>query len=283
MQQGIITSHAPVFGFWLFVLLLVPLFFWPKATPHSRVLFVLSSVSLLLLVNQQVITGFYLQPAHFHWYVTKPLVGLMLGVWIVYLAERFIPLVWIRRAGYTALVAVLLLQAALAQKHFYSLHSPEATAAQSYAPLLAYFKTNPQTVFADQSISTYLSIYTSSNAPNNVSSGLYIAPPQYLSQELFLEYRLRGTTPAGALATFTADRATITVRLKGIYGTMSDQELAALADAYKSAYVTTVPQLMQNLGIQAVAIDRHNDNWDASKAGLQLKTTIEDRFTVWSF
>lgn len=180
LQQGVLHSHAPVFGVWVFVLLLVPLIAWPKQLHASRIFFIASAAALLLVLNQQVLTGVYLQPGHFHWYITKPLTGLMLGVWGVLMMERFVPQRWIRLGGYTIVIIVLVAGAALAQVRFYRTHAPDARAAQSYAPLLAYLRGGPPAVvFADTALSAYIPIYTSDDAPGDAYANMYIAPIGY--------------------------------------------------------------------------------------------------------
>lgn len=290
LQTGALHSHAPVFGIWVFVLLLVPLFIWPKEMQQARLFFIASAIALLVVLNQQILTGFYLQPGHFHWYITKPLVGVMLGVYAVWFLQKHVSKAWcISITGVVMLV--LFMHAAFVQVHFYKLHAPQSVAAQGYAPALAYLNTLPrQTVFADPALSDYIAMYTADDAPNDVYAGLYIAPKEYFEQRLFLEYRVRGIQPKDALVHIQKEQPAILQSLYGIYYEQALQQLqlspdaiiTSLADKYAAQYAQSIPSLMQQLGIAMLMQDKTGDLWStAALAGLQ-STMIDNRFTVYS-
>lgn len=164
---GVTTSHSPEIGLWLPVLLAIPVLLWPKRLASSRLFFVFCGASLLILLNQHVLTGFYLQPGHYHWYITKPLVGIVLA-----LAGAEWLRLWIPQRAYAPIcalaIAALFAHGVFAQKHFYANHAPEARDAQAYAPLFAYLRQEPRiTVLASPLLSTYTAIYTSAYTPNH--------------------------------------------------------------------------------------------------------------------
>lgn len=182
LAQGVLTSHAPILGLWIGVLVAVPLLLWPRVLAESRTFFVICAVALLVVLNQQVLTGFYLQPGHYHWYITKPLVGIVLGLCVALWAKHFYG---IRAQLLVCTIGILMLLAngALAQKVFYIKNLPDARAAQAYAPLFDYLKAEPQQViFANPALSIYLPIYTSDDAPANPYAIFYFVPEGYFTK-----------------------------------------------------------------------------------------------------
>ncbi len=180
LHQGVLASHQPVLGLWVLVLIAVPLFLPLDLSRTARTLFVPSGLGLLVLLNQQVITGIYLQPGHYHWYVTKPLVGLMLGLWSVGLLEHSLHQQKIRYLLVAVAMTFLFYGAALAQVSFYHKHAPAAFAAQAYAPLLSYLHTQGhQVIYANEDIATYVPVNTPSDAPTNEYANMYLAPVGY--------------------------------------------------------------------------------------------------------
>jgi hypothetical protein len=180
-QQGVLVSHAPVIGIILPLLAVLAAWGLPAGMKKACGFFLLSAAALLLILNQQIVTGFYLQPGHYHWYITKPLFGLLLGLVTYGILERIFK-TKIALYGISFLcVAFLIGYASLAQIHFYKIHAPASIAAQEYAPLLAYIQAapQPQTVLANPKISDYIPIYISSNAPADVYAPYYIAPAGY--------------------------------------------------------------------------------------------------------
>ena len=107
IQQGVLPLHTPSLGVWALVLCVLPLLVWPKRFADARRLFVLSGVALLLVLNQQLVTGIYEQPAHFHSYITKPLVCVLLALYAAW-GMSLLRSVVVRRALYAAGIAVLL-------------------------------------------------------------------------------------------------------------------------------------------------------------------------------
>lgn len=192
--QGALASHTPSIGLWILVLILIPLLVWPKTLAASRAFFILAGTALFIALNQQVITGFYLQPGHYHWYITKPLVLFVLALiamfWIRHYYSR-------RLALCLAVVGILILftDGILAQKVFYIKNLPEAEAVQAYTPLFNYLNQNPPgAVYAGRLLSTYVPIYTQSDAPANPYAIFYLTPPGYLEKVATLVELISTTT-----------------------------------------------------------------------------------------
>jgi hypothetical protein len=179
LAQEVLASHAPAIGVW--VVALVLLLFAGKrllnATSWSFLL--VCALSLIAVLNQQVLTGLHIQPGHYHWYITKPLAGIVLALVCCGLLTRYF------RSRETLIVSVALLAlfagTAYAQVRFYQRHAPQALAAQTYAPLFSYLQSLPrQSIFANSTLSLYLPIYTHHDAPGNPYIKFYHLPSGYL-------------------------------------------------------------------------------------------------------
>jgi len=273
LTQGAFTSHAPVVGFWVFVLIMLPLVLRFTSITRLRLFFALCGVAILIALNQQIITGFYLQPGHFHWYTTKPLVGLMLSVMLWAVLVRTPKSIAYTVAG--AVITVLFVHTVNAQVRFYHVYTPASYEAQNYAPVLTHFSnvSSERTVFANPTLSDYLAIYTSTNAPGSNYAGLYINPPEYFEKRLMLELYLRNIKPQETLSTLTREREQILVRLYGIY---YKEALAALKLTEEAVlqrlahmYMTQnqdLRTLARELGITDIILDTKNDTWRAQSS-----------------
>ncbi|MDB5225313.1 MAG: hypothetical protein JWL87_265 [Candidatus Adlerbacteria bacterium] len=172
---GAMASHSPELGLWLVVLLVVPVFFWPARLAQSRQYFIFCGAALFIVLNQHVLTGFYLQPGHYHWYITKPLTGIVLALVGMEFLRRWTPL-WANDALCALAIAVLFTHGAFAQKHFYNNHAPEARSAQAYAPLFEYLQHEPPAaVLASPTLSIYAAIYTPRDTPNHPYGIFYLS------------------------------------------------------------------------------------------------------------
>lgn len=210
-RSGFLVTHAPIIGVWLLAISVLSLFALPKKYQQARLFFAISALSLLILTNQQILTGHVLQPGHYHWYITKPIASLMVTLLLCWGIGRFIQNQRIRIALWCLALSIIFYNAVLIQINSYRALLPQTIAMQAYAPVMASVNALPlgQVVMADRTLSLYIPIYTPADAPNNDYAMYYLVPQTYLEERLFLEYRLRGIVPAQALSTMTAERADI--------------------------------------------------------------------------
>lgn len=287
---GLVLSHAPVVGM-LLLLLLTAAWVLPKSLGEVRRFILIGAFALLLVLNQQVLTGRELQVGHFHWYVTRPFVGISGAVLFVALTERFVRLRVVRVVVYVVVLMVLMFGAGMVQISSYRATVPAARAAQAYAPLFTYLNHEAlATVWADRTLSLYIPIYTHDDAPNNSYAEYYLVSQNYLITRMLLEYRLQGVTPTDTRTVMLRDRADISARLFGVYWRDTAGSYAAIPDAlidtyaqqYKDAYAEPLTTLFKTLGITEIV-------WDASvdgpgealtKEGLQ-EETILGRFNIY--
>lgn len=294
LRFGVTYSHQPTISLWLFLMLAAVFVFWPKKYRISRPFFLISIFSLLLLLNQQVVTGVSLQSGHYHWYVTKPLLGTMLGLyaWIVIVwvsAKRS----WMHVPLIGLAIASLSYNAVLVQESSYRAAYPIALAAQSYAPALEYLAAQPavQTVWADASLSLYIPIYTVDTAPNNSYAIYYLNPDSFYLDRLFLHYRLNGVTPDEMLSLLQKDRAIVSAQLYGLYyrdqaggySAIPDTVLMRLANQYRTFYVRPYSDIFHELALTEIVADSRNPE-SAAYASISGLRTVGTRsfFTFYA-
>ncbi|HYF12708.1 MAG TPA: hypothetical protein VD928_00175, partial [Candidatus Paceibacterota bacterium] len=227
--------------------------------------FIISVTVLLLLTNQHVLTGMILHPAHFHWYITKPLLGIMLGIYAAYLLHfLFKNKRYVRIGATAAALFILFYTSPLLHPQWYKENpDPPVVTAQAYAPALRALKDieNTQNVWADKGFSTYVPIYTKHDASNNPLYTIYYLNPQsFYENTMFLEYRLKGETPQSILETLTKDRVTVSETLFGLYyrqlqgssEAIPDEILSELAEKYRVFYARPYIDILRDLKITVV-------------------------------
>ncbi len=287
---GLVLSHAPILGVLVLSIIIIA-WLLPNRLKNARVFFFLAAGTLVLVLNQQILTGRVLQTAHFHWYITKPLMGIIGSIFLVVFFERFVHSRWVRIVAYGALCGVLLYGAILVQISSYRTAYPEAQKAQQYVTVLAYLNTLPSasSVWADRELSLYVPIYTHDDSPNNGYAEYYLIPQNYLVKRMLLEYRLRGVAPVDIRNVMRQERASISARLFGVYWRDSAGSYAAipdtLLDTYVQAYVETYTQplntLFRELGVTEVVWDtKAQPEWNLG-ASLSEKPTRVGQFLIY--
>lgn len=197
------TSHYPVIGLWLMIVVVIVLVLWPSTLHAARPFFIFCAATLVIALNQQVLTGISLQPGHFHWYITKPLTAALIGLVVLTWLSTWPRL---RYAAATGIIAGFFLYVGVSQYAFYNRYAPAAFAAQAYAPLFAYLNTlPPQAVGADETLSIYLPLYTHDQAPDNPYTQFYVDPSSNLPVTLFVSDTLKGTSSAEGILAATLD------------------------------------------------------------------------------
>lgn len=292
MRYGLIVSHAPALGIWILLMLGLSLFLWPKQYKDARIFFIISGITLLVLTNQQILTGHALQLSHYHWYITKPLVGIMLGMFAVVIAQYIFRNKLLRNGVYLLAALIFLYNAALVQIYSYQAHYAYAAAAQTYAPTLAYLNTIPtkQTAWANKSLSVYIPLYTKHNAPNNDYASSYLVGNDFLVERMLLQYRLSGILPSDIAIQLKVDRATVSGQIfqlywrdqGGSYDAIPDSYLDAYAAQYKNIYAKPLPQLFKDMGATMIVWDKAADaSWHIDLLPFAHKTFEDGSIAVY--
>jgi len=293
MRTGVATNFAFVLPRWLILLTLAVLLLWPKEHRKARTFLFLMFAALFIVIEQNVLTGVYLFPGHIHWYITKPLAAIMLGIYLGFASA----LLW--RWGYVRLsVAAVVLacagffyNAALWQINSYVGSYPLAHMSQTYAPVLEYLATQkePEVVWADTTLSLYIPMYTHHNTPNNVYAIYYLNPFSFYLNSVFLDYRLRGVPPAQAMRTFVRDREWVNMRLYGMYGRdisgnadpITDEDLRVLSKQYATFFARPLAEVLQELGVTMLVAREGERAQYATVRGLS-EVYASDDFVVYT-
>lgn len=282
-RQGLIQTHTPILSMWLILMLVCVVCAWPKRFAGARPLFFWSTISLFILTNQQILTGHELQPAHYHWYITKPLVCIMLGMYVAVGIERLFSRELYRRAAYVLCIVLVIYNAALIQSGSYRAVYASTVAAQVYVPVFAYLNSlPPQSVWADDTASMYIPIYTQDDTPTSGQLANYLVPTAFLKERLFLNYRLRGITAEDALATMQAERGQVSSAVyslywrqqAGGYDKIPDSIIDSLAAEYATAYAQMpLEDMFKDMTATTILWDRSKEpEWNISALSFVKKS-----------
>lgn len=272
LRQGLIHTRAPLVGFWVAALVIV-LFVWPRRFRAARPFFAIAVAALVILLNQQIVTGIAIQPTHYHWYLTKPLAGMALSLFAVFLIEGLFKSKLLHNIAYGVCFSVLFVSAALVQRASYAAHYAEAVASQAYTPVFSFLQTMPsgQSVWADRTLSLYIPMYTKQDVPNHDFAQYDLVSQDFLEKRLLLEYAMRKVPAADAFATMQAEREDIAYRLFGVhwrdqygsYAAIPDSLLEQYANDYKESSRQSISDQLHALGASTLVWDTETDKlWD---------------------
>ncbi len=194
---GLVERREFVLGLLLPLMMITTALFWPRRFLRSGGTFLLlTCAALVLVLNQQILTGIWLHPGHYHWYITKPLAGLLAGLFAGYLIERFVSERFVR-GTVVVVLAVLVYNSFGFFAPWYLRAQESISKEQRYGPLVTYLATLPEqeVVWAEAEASDFIPIYTKHGSPNSVNLGSYPISQEYFDNRIFLEYRLRGVAP----------------------------------------------------------------------------------------
>lgn len=289
-RLGLAASRTPTWGVWLAFITLAILL-WPKQYDHARLFFGVLALSSWVVVNQQIITGMILQPGHYHWYIIKPIAGVLLAAVFVFFVERFFKKPLVATLLVSLAVATFVYNAGLIQFSSYRAQLAEALEKQRYAPLIYYLRENyqiPQTIWSDKAISAILPIYTIHNTPNHNSVFAFLSSKEYLIGRLLFEYRLRGVPTEVFVPTVKREIEFVSGRVFGHrysdFSTPVQEELVTgLEKQYKDSYPLQLKTFFNNFEIGLVVQDRRYERdivYDSYPILAKL-SDIGDDFTIY--
>lgn len=275
-RQGLVHTHAPILGGWVVVGFLALIFIWPRAYSNTKHYFLILFSALVVVLNQQLITGVRMQPGHYHWFTTKPLVAIIISVCMLYWLERVVSDNRWKTATVAVIGSVFFLNAIAIQAHSYSVNYPMYEKNQRYASLFTFLDTtyttkmniwaNPDREVSYPELSFLISAYTHHNAA--MVSDNYSDSQNHVRDMLFLNYRLHGIDDKNILKTMQRDRDNVTTSLFGVYyrdmpggRQLSDSELQKLALVYNQFYAVPLGQVLRGLRINLIVEDTTANNF----------------------
>ena len=260
---GIVPRRQFVLGSLLPLMAALVALVWPKTFPRAgRTFLLLACVAVFFILNLQLITGVSVQLGHYHWYITKPIAGIVAGLFIWALIERFVPSLLFRHGATALVIGIFIFNSMGFVAPWYDGVKKDALNIQAYGPLVEYLETRkiPQTIWTDETTSDYIPIYTIHNVPNTINLGSYLVPQSFFDKRLFLEYRLRGTVPEDFEEIIHREANHISGRLWGMWlheltGDSTEipgEEFRRLVADYSTFYKKTWREGFDALGITLV-------------------------------
>lgn len=295
IRQGLTNSHTAVWSSWLFILFAILIFFWPEAYRKAKIFLLISVASLIAATNQNIITGVYIQPSHYHWYITKPFVAIIITALFVYLIYKFIKNKIVAKVILLFAAAVLFYNGALIQINSYARHLPSTIEKQHYAPVIKYLNDNfqtTQTVWANVGISELIPMYTKHNSPNNTYAGLYLSGERYYIDRLLLHYKLRGIKPEDIYEIMQDEKADVSQRVYiirhreelGSYDAIPDEVIASFSEEYSRFYNRDIEDIFNDFNVDMIIWDKKEWPGFPYKSLEKFKEikNIGDKFIVYT-
>lgn len=239
-RQGLVVSHVPVFGVWVFAFILVALLSLRSLKQQFMLVLSLALAGIIAL-NQHVLTGQHLFPEHYHWYFIQPLGTLFATLLVLSWLSMML-----RQNVYHMVLAVIvciaMLFGCLEQYGAYDTYRDDWGNAQALAPILAYadqhLPTDSVAYSEDWMVVDLLPIYTSMNVYTATNAGNYLAPTERLRDTFFFLLWLRGLTPSDAQKQFPSTlRGMLGSRLYSSYYRELKGDYGAMPDALVQRYV----------------------------------------------
>ena len=296
-RQGLFESHEFVFSMWLAISLIAVLFFWPeKEYKNAKKFLLFIIIALWVAINQQIITGISLQQAHYHWFITKPLiVSIIVAALFVYSLEKIFRSRKMIILGIAVPIAILFYHAILIQISSYKYQYPYYIERQRYSAVISYLKgtyEDPKNIWTSSGLSWLLPAYTHHNALNNNFVKYYLNNRDYLKKTLFLEYKLSGITPDNVIKVMISEKHKVSKHIFGMYyqenygryDLIPDEALEDLEREYLIFYYLDYIDIFKNLGIDLIVWDKKiNENFEYENIpALKKSHVINDEFDIYT-
>ncbi len=162
-----------------------------------REFFLVFFPTALFVVNEQLITGYYIFNHHYHWNYNTPLVIVLLVTIIFSVAMRYVKH-RLMAPGMALVLVVLFLGAGIhEQKISYAAALPSTVAEQRYAPVFAWLNANTakdETVLAPFEMTDYIPALTHNNVYYS-SFGVYTLLPTARLENQYVVYKYLAGVP----------------------------------------------------------------------------------------
>lgn len=290
---GLVPSHEITIGLLIVMGFLALIFLWPRTeSTRARSYLAYILISLVLVLNQQLITGVKLQPGHFHWYIAKPFFILIIAFLAIYWARRIF-----KHRGEVivsiCLVFLIIISGGLVQINSYHANYDEFLSDQRYAPVLAFlnsYSSERNTIWAETDLSTLILAYTHHKAPNNLHSQYYNHSQKYLQDILFLDNRLSNDVARRVDDFSESGWPYIASRLYGIesakiYDSESSiiSELSRLAVSYDAFQEIPLSSGLKELDVDTIIVEKGQGRVDFNSMPSLMKIGDFEGFSIYQF
>ncbi|MBP9773594.1 MAG: hypothetical protein KBD00_03110 [Candidatus Peribacteraceae bacterium] len=256
VRQGLVERRLPVFGVWATVLvLLIPFRKW--LMPAGFGLVPAFAVAGIVTLNQQLITGQYLVPHHYHWYFVQPLASLFLVTGFFSLVSLYLPKKWSVALG-SLLMLFFVAFGFVQQQRGYNDSAKYWGQLQQYAPVMQAIRQQgigPRQVIFISNQSPILpdltAVYTAADVYFAGNANGFLTSDARARNSYFMDLWLQGVTPEQAEKEFpTTRRFMLSSRVHSIYyrellddySAIPDVEVAASIQAYKDFFALTTDE-----------------------------------------
>ena len=301
-QTGLVVSNSVIIGKYLIGLAILFLIgFYFKKFPKQDLWFWFSlTAGSVVILNQQLITHRVLQPAHYHWYVIKPLTIILL-IWFVFsfIQSRYRKYFWLL---FIIFISVGFYITTSQQVSIYlNLRDNVRLYSQRYVPVYKWLNENTekgQLIFSGsvQYVGRlcFLSCYTHLDEYLYKNKSFYHSSFDQNRYILFLEYRLDQITPEMAQDLFFNDlRDEIFYEIYSYYykityvdygKSASDQEVQEILDEYVGLYEQDLEALFKKYSIDYILWDKQlNPKWDLDNFDFLELIYQTDEIRVYKF
>ena len=221
-RLGLVHLRTPVFGVWSVVFLLLSPFAnrsWRDTAP----LFPILALAGIIVLNQQILTGMFLVPHHYHWYFLQPLASGMLLLLVFSLLCRLARFPRLLSGAALALSLGSIMFGTVQQARAYRDMRVLWGHRQAYAPVLEFLRerTQPGVVVhstVEGSLAEMVPVYTSADVYAAGNANASLTPMERARDTLFFDLWLRGVLPEEAEQRFHSDlRSEVSSRIYAIY------------------------------------------------------------------
>jgi hypothetical protein len=222
MRQGLVHKREMLFGLWAlgfvpFSLILGRI--WPRQLP----LFLALSLGGIIVLNQQLVTGIFLVPHHYHWYFVQPLSCLSLILILSVIFTTYVRSVAARRMAWVLCLAVAIAFGFHQQQLAYGTQQTVWGERQELAPVLGAINASvagESVIYASNEtfLRELIPIYTSANVYANLAGHLFLTPMNRARDAYFFDKWLKGLSAQDAAKEFpTTLRSELSSALFAIY------------------------------------------------------------------
>ena len=265
---GVVEGRAPILGVVAILIFTVSLLFFSRKYRNKYFFLLALAVTPLIVINQQVITGKILYPAHYHWYYNVPLAIIFLVV--IFLNKLSgMKTVKLKKAAAVFIIILALGNGFMIQNASYAKNEKSFVEKQRYGPVLEWLDKNTQkeeVVLADPEFSRYIPIYTSLNVASHLAAFHYLPVTQErLLDNGFLTYKLDGIKSEEAKDVFFQDRAQISFGIYGLYyrerekiggyDDIPDKVLLELVSMYQAFFAQPIEEYLKKYRVKYVLWD----------------------------
>jgi hypothetical protein len=220
-RMGVAELYTPVLGIWTPFFLIVVLLsrrFWKE----QWWLLMGCAIGAVIVLNQQVVTGMYLVPHHYHWYFIHPLAVIITLILVFSFSKRLRVPAAVQTGGYCIAVILSVVYGLLFQMQSYASAQQIWGDQQQFGLLMTQMReTLPaeSVVYArDRRLLDLIPIYTSLNVYTATSAHLYLVEPAQIRDALYFSLWLDGLDPVDAPAAFKGElRTLVSERIYAIY------------------------------------------------------------------